>query len=136
MKRLKIICILFCVLSLISTFTGLQSFHVSVSSGQTVNSSTSIVTTKNLVFKICTFFQAVFFGAIAYGIHQKARIVWKLGWVILILLSSQALVLMLSSSLKLPLPDRWIASSLILIGIGAVAVYCGFWWKRQKNYFY
>jgi hypothetical protein len=123
------------VLSLISAFTGLQSFHASISAGQSVNSSTNIVTVKSVVFRICAFIQAVLFAAATYGIHKKAPVTWKLGWVVFAVLFLNVLASALSSSLKLPPPDRWIASFAIVIGFGAVAAYWGFWWKRQKNYF-
>jgi hypothetical protein len=57
------------------------------------------------------------------------------GWVILVVSPLHALVRALSFSLKLPLPDRWIASSAIVIGFCAVAVFWSLWWNRQRNYF-
>ena len=79
MKTLKIICVLFCLLSLVSALTGLQSFHASVSAGKSVNTSTSTVITKSISFRIFAFFEAVLFAAAAYGIHKKVRVIWKLG---------------------------------------------------------
>jgi uncharacterized membrane protein len=134
-KTLKIICILFCVLSLVSGLTGVRSFHASISAGKSVNSSANIVISKNIAFRIYAFLNAILCGAAAYGIHKKVPATWKLGWVVLVVSLLNALVSALSSSLKLPLPDRWIASSAIVIGICAVAIYWGLWWKRKRNYF-
>ena len=120
MRILKIICILFCLWGLVSTFAGLQP--------------TEIIT-RHIAYRIYSFLVAVLFGFAAYGIHRRKPITWKLGWVLIVVTSLEALLSALSHSLKLPPPDYWIASSAIVIGNGLAVVFVGFWWKRQKSYF-
>ena len=45
------------------------------------------------------------------------------------------MVLTLPFALTSPLPVRWIASSIVVIGTALVGVYWGMWWKRQRGYF-
>jgi hypothetical protein len=75
------------------------------------------------------------FAIAFYGIHRRFPIAWKIGWGVLIASFLDFLVSALSFSLRLPLPDRLIASSAIIVGGCAVAIYWGFWWNRQKSYF-
>ena len=79
--------------------------------------------------------EASLFAGAVYGIQTRASIVWKLGWGALGLSFLTFTVQALSFSLKLPPPERWIASAAILVVGAAVATYWGLWWKRQKSYF-
>jgi hypothetical protein len=120
MRILKVICILFCLLGLVSTFAGLQP--------------TEIIT-KHIAYRTYSFLIAVLFGFAAYGIHKRKPMTWKLGWILIVATSLEALFSALSHSLKLPTLDCWIASSVIVIGNGLAVMFVGFLWKRQKPYF-
>jgi hypothetical protein len=72
----------------------------------------------------------VVFAAGFYGLHRRLRLAWKLGWVFLGFFYLETLTFSLISTLKLPSPDRWIASASAVIGDSIIAVYFGFWWKN------
>lgn len=136
MRILKIICILFCFFSLVSAFTGLRSMHASVIFNKAGHSSSAGMTvTKNIVFRIYSFFNAVLFAAAFYGIQKRKPATWRFGWFVMIFSSLSALISALSDSLCQPTPSNWIASSAIVLGTGVVLAFWGFWWKRQKAYF-
>ncbi|MGB6874900.1 MAG: hypothetical protein WBD87_02590 [Candidatus Acidiferrales bacterium] len=131
MRILKIICILFCLMSVASAITGIQSAHSSMRaiSGAPAHVSTIVTRERGTAARLWAIFVALVFAVAAYGIHKRAPFVWGLGWVVLCLAFLQFLIEVLSSSLRLPQPDRWIASSAILLGAGGVAAWWGIWWN-------
>jgi len=71
-----------------------------------------------------------------YAIHTQAAFGWKLGWGILAATFLQFLVLGGSAALKVPEAEYpWAAFASVVVGGSLVAIYWGFWWNRQKNYF-
>jgi len=125
MRTLKIVCILFCLWSVVSIFTG-SIFTFSSPSGQIEMRHYGSGTFYSVA-------NALMFALAYYGIHRRAPIVWKLGWGFLAILYLEFLIQALSSSVKQP--QGWIASIAIAIGSLLVALYWGFWWKRQRSFF-
>jgi hypothetical protein len=79
---------------------------------------------------------AVLYACAFYGIHKKAPLTWRLGWVAIAFGFLEFLAVALSSTRRLPeTVPPWIASVAIVVGGGAVALYWGLWWNRQKGYF-
>jgi hypothetical protein len=128
MRTLKIVCLLFCLLSVASIIAG----------GHAVRPAPfgTPVTGHGSVGMIWSFVNAVVFAGTFYGIHTRAPITWKLGWGVIVVGLLEFLYEALSSTMKLPeTAHPWIASAAVLIGGAAVALYWGLWWKRQKPYF-
>lgn len=78
---------------------------------------------------------AVLFALGFYGIQQRARLTWPLGWFVGGILFSEWLGFCLASTLRMPKPERWIAAASFAVPAFAVALYWGYWWKRHKSYF-
>lgn len=127
MRGLKIVLAIFCVWSVAWFIAGLQAIY-------SPPTGAFPPTDRNLRLAL-SLMDALIYGVALYGIHKRTLITWKLGWVFLTAALVEFLFSALSSTLKLSEPDTWIASAAIAIVSSAVAVYWGFWWKRQRNYF-
>jgi hypothetical protein len=77
---------------------------------------------------------AIFVGAF-YGIHKRAPLMWKLGFIGIIIGAASFLMHALSLTRSVPRSNAQIESSFLVVATIAVASYWGFWWKRQKSYF-
>ena len=126
MNRLKIISFLF--------FLGFLDEVV-------LNTSISMHDSPFIIFKlgggrmIYLYFEAVSFAVTSYGIHKKVFSAWRFGWIGFSLLIVDFLNSVLSSTIKLPSPNNWSASILILVFTISGAGAFGLWWKKQKSYF-
>jgi hypothetical protein len=127
MRVLKLICILLCVRSLFSAFTGSHSVLGS--------QNDTLFTKHDGVFRCYAFVKALIFAVTFYGIQKKLSVGWKLGWLIFAIIFIDFLAQALSSSLNLPQSDFWLALTAQGIGGSGVALFWGFWWRRQKPYF-
>jgi hypothetical protein len=128
MRSAKIVCALACVFSLvgfIATTRGIRSPQAgSFFAGQGIFAAIGLL----VIASMC----AVEF----YGIHTRALFAWKLGWGILAAVFLQFLVIGGSSALQVPEADHpLVAFGAVMICGSAVALYWGFWWKRQKDHF-
>lgn len=87
MRILKVICILFCLMSVVSAITGVQSVHSSMRAtpGAAVRVTTIVTRGSGTAARLWAIFMALVFAVAAYGIHKKASLVWSLGWVVLAL---------------------------------------------------
>ena len=113
---LKLACVCFCLLSVLSLTPAFRSARP-----------------HNHLRDFVSLLNVIVFAAGFYGIHRRARLTWQLGWYVGGFLLFEWLVLCLASSLRQP--NGWIASILLVAGGFAVALYWGNWWKRQKEYF-
>ena len=86
-------------------------------------------------WKLRALVSLAFFASAFYGIHRRVPLTWKLGWGVIVGGYLWFIVSVLSTTLKMPQPDRWIASCSIVIGTLLVVLYWGYWWWRQKQYF-
>ena len=121
MRVLKVFCALVC-LSSVARF-------VAVIHGSTITKHGILVVIWLLIIALVYAFEL-------YGIHTKAGFAWKLGWGILAATFLQFLVLAGSAALKAPETDYpWVAFGAVTVGGSLVALYWGFWWRRQKSYF-
>jgi hypothetical protein len=128
MRTLKAICILFCLMSVVSAITGIRTFHWSTSGGLNITSQGGIV---NALWSV---FNSLFYASAAYGIHRRIPVVWKLGWAVLIVSFLEFTIGGVSSVLRQP--GGWIGAAVILVGGMLVSVYWGRWWNRQRGYFH
>ena len=127
MRILKIVCVLFCILSLVSALTGIRAIRWSTSGGLNITKQTGVGVALWAVFN------TLLFASAAYGIHRRIPVAWKLGWAVLILCCLEFMIRAISSALTLP--DGWAACIGIAVGAMVVTVYWGRWWNRQRDYF-
>jgi hypothetical protein len=118
MLVLKLGCVCFCLFSLLLLMPGFHS-----------------VRPHSHLRDIVSLLNAIIVAVGFYGIHRRARLTWQLGWFVGGILLSEWLVFCLSATLRLPKPNGWIVSTVIVVAGLAVALYWGYWWKRQKSYF-
>ena len=78
---------------------------------------------------------AAVFGGAFYGIHKRAPLMWKLGFIGIIVGAASFLMHATSLMGSVPRSNAQIESSFLVLATIAVASYWGFWWKRQKPYF-
>jgi len=128
MRALKVFCILFCLVSVASALTGIRAVHWSTSGGLDITKQTGVGAT------LWSVFLALVYAGVAYGIHRRVPVVWKLGWAVLIVSSLEFTVGGIASALTLP--DGWVACVGILVAGIAITLYWGAWWNRQKDYFH
>lgn len=128
MRILKAICILFCLLSVVSALTGIRIFHWSTSDGLNITRQGGLLNT------LCSLFSSLLYATAAYGIHRRMPVVWKLGWAVLLVTFLEFTIGGVSSVLRQP--GGWIGAAGILVGGVLVAVYWGRWWNRQRGYFH
>src|ERR1700730_1032931 len=128
MRTLKAICILFCLLSVVSAVTGIRTFHWSTSDGL------NITRQGGLVHTLWSVFSSLLYASAAYGLHRRIPVVWKLGWAVLIVSILEFTTGGVSSVLRQP--GGWIGAAGILVGGVLVAVYWGRWWNRQRGHFH
>jgi hypothetical protein len=76
---------------------------------------------------------ALLYASAAYGIHRRLPVVWKLGWVVLIVSCLEFMIRGITSALTLP--GGWAACIGIVVGGIFVTAYWGARWNRQRDYF-
>ena len=67
-----------------------------------------------------------------YGVHRRLTVSWKVGWFYLAFFYVSFIV---SFATKLPKSNPLTVLCIGIVMSGAVAVYWGAWWKKQKAYF-
>lgn len=82
---------------------------------------------------------ALVLALFAYGIHTKARITWKAGFVLLTISYIFSAVAAVRATYHVALTPSfstfWLPAGLVALGGGAVTVYWALWWRRQRSYF-
>jgi hypothetical protein len=106
---LKLGCICFCLLSLLSLTPGFRPAHSHISLRDCV-----------------ALLNAIIFAAGFYGVQRRARLTWRLGWFVGGFLLSEWLVLCLEPILWHPKPKGWVAAAVMVAGGFAVALYWGY----------
>lgn len=78
-------------------------------------------------------------AAFVYGIHTRAQIAWKAGFVFLTLSYIYSVVVAVratyQAALAISFSTFWLPASLVALGGGAVTIYWALWWRRQSSYF-
>lgn|SRR5208282_1753200 len=128
MRAAKIACALACVFSLVR--------FIAIIRGIRSPQTGSLFTGHGILAAIGLLVVAVVCAVEFYGIHTKAVFAWKLGWGILTAEFLWFLVVAGSSALQVPEIDHpRVAFGAVMVCGSVAAVYWGFWWKRQKDYF-
>ena len=127
MRTLKVICLVFCLLSLASALTGIRAVHWSTSGGLNITKQRGVD-----VF-LWSVLNALLYASAAYGIHRRVPVVWKYGWAVLIVSCLEFMIRGIDSARTLP--GGWAACIGIVVGGIFVTVYWGAWWNRQRDYF-
>jgi hypothetical protein len=115
---LKLGCICFCLLSLVSLTPGFRPAR-------------SHISLQDLVALL----NAIIFAVGFYGIQRRARLTWQLGWFVGGLLLIEWLVICLEPILWHPKPNGWVASAVMVAGGVGVSLYWAYRWKHHKSYF-
>jgi hypothetical protein len=126
MRVLQALCGIFCLLSILSAVTGIASIEVT---------DHVVITRHGDLGRLYAVVLAAFLALAFYGVHRRAPIAWKLGWVVLGASFLSFLGTGLSGALRQPPPGRGIISSFIVIDGSMVTVVWGLWWKHQRGYF-
>ena len=127
MKTFKMISVFFALLSVASTIQGCREIYLM---GQTVGMEHAILHTTWAAFG------SVFWIGTFYGIHTRAPITWKLGWVLIVAELLALPTWALSVTSRIPENDHpGVATATTIVGFAAVIIYWGFWWNKQKSYF-
>lgn len=128
MRILKIVLTLFFVWSVADFIVAVGSVH-SPQNGVYFTGHGTLVIVQCLVL-------ALIYAVALYGIHKRAVIAWKLGWVFIAAAYLGWLLQGLSLTRRVPEADSpGVAFTAVVIAGAAVAVYWGFWWNKQKSYF-
>jgi len=128
MRFLKVFCVLVCLFS-VARFVAIIHGVFSPEAGL-------IVARPGIWAAIWSLVVALAAALEFYGIHKRAPFAWNLGWGILAATFSEFLARAGSAAFKVPEADYpWFAFACVMVGGSLVALYWGFWWKRQKAYF-
>jgi hypothetical protein len=128
MRVLKVFCVLVCLFSV--------GRFVVIIHGVFSDEASLIVARHGISAAVLSLVIALVAAVEFYGIHKKASFAWKLGWGMLAATFLQFLVLAGSAALGVPDADYpWVAFAGVMVDGSLVALYWGFWWKRQKGYF-
>jgi hypothetical protein len=129
---LKLLCVFAAILCLAAALTGIQS----------VRSSTSgtVISHFNDVGRIWALCVAVVFAAFAFGIHIRARLTWKIGFVLPTIAYLNGAVGGVAETYRvagsIDFVSFWLPSGLVVLLFAGTTFYWCWWWKRQRSYFY
>ena len=128
MRMIKLLCVVFCGISAFGVIRNAVIFRSALANRSPTMSS---------IFGMCASFAvAVLWSGALYGIQKKARIVWKMGWGVII---GSYLIFVARASASLlavqQLPDRWIQLLFVLVASSAITAYWCYLWSKQKRYF-
>jgi hypothetical protein len=128
MRILKIICLWFCAMSLVSAARAvLHIYHAPAGSPALRDGAYgAILAILGVIFWACVF----------YGVQEKTPMTWKVGWFVIAVGFLDIVSAALLITLKIPAADHpWFARAVVVVLSIAAAWYWIFWWMRQKNYF-
>jgi uncharacterized membrane protein YfcA len=127
MRVLQWFLIVGCIAGIVLAITGVQSFSYDSASGSQVSYYTTVW---QRIWGIAT---AVVCGLGAWGIYRRAAIVWRLGWVALIV--NAILFVVAAAIMLLPQQYGWVGVIGVAVGAILVVAYWGTWWHRHREYF-
>jgi hypothetical protein len=128
MRTAKVACAIACAFSLVGFIATIRGIRSPLTA--------SLFTGHGILAAIGLLVIALMWAVEFYGIHTKAVFAWKLGWGILAADFLRFLVVGGSSALQVPEIDSpRVAFVAVMVCGSVVALYWGFWWKRQKGYF-
>jgi hypothetical protein len=131
MTKLKSLCL----------FLGLAYLAVALSGINAVSGTRSGMTVSHLnaFGRIWAVAVALILATFAYGLHRRMPIVWKAGFILLALGYIDAAVQAVTATYRaadaVSFSSFWLPSALVVLVGGAVTIYWGLWWKRQRSYF-
>jgi hypothetical protein len=132
MRTLKMICLLMALLCVAGVVTGIQSISLG-----TAGTTMTRLNDFGRLFALAT---AVVLVAFTYGIHVRAKITWKAGFILLALSSihgvAGAVIATYQVAVVRDFPSFWLPVCIIVVLASAVTVYWSFAWNRQRSYFY
>jgi hypothetical protein len=130
-RTLKYLCLLVGICFVAAALTGIHAVSVKPS-GTTISHF-------NTLGRIWAVAAAFVCAAFAYGIHIRARIVWKVGFVYLALsyiyFVAGGITGMYHAAPVKDFLSFWLPVGLAIVLGAAVTVYWSLWWKRQRSYF-
>ena len=127
MRGLMAVLLISCVICTVSAITGIQAFEADSRTG-------TVVSYWHGYWRLLPLFYAAISALAFYGIYRHYPVVWKLGWVFLIGSAVEFIVLAWLSLIHQPY--GWVGAIAATLGGIGVSVYWGFWWQKQKSYFF
>jgi hypothetical protein len=140
MRTLKIVCIVCFVFWMFSAVTGIQINNASPPGTVIAKFSDWLAITKlTVINRLGCLLAAIISAAAFYGIHRRLSIMWKFGWLILILGYLNFVISAVSATSKnyklATMADWWVGFIMLLVVSAPVVWYWGRVWYRQKPYF-
>jgi hypothetical protein len=131
MARLKLLCFFFSIVLLAVALTGINA----------VSGTASGITVSHLDAsgRIWAVVDALIAAIFAYGIHSRARIAWRAGFIVWVLSYVYFVFGAVSGTYRaahvISFSSFWLPTGLAVFIGAAVTIYWGSWWKRQRSYF-
>ena len=131
MAHLKYLCLFFSLAFLVVALVGINAV-----SGNASGITVSHLNASGRIWAIVWAFVAAIF---AYGIHSRARIVWRAGFIVLLLgyvdFLIEAVIGTYRAAHVVSFSSFWFPSVVVVLVGAAVTIYWVSWWKRQRGYF-
>ena len=132
MKTLKYFCLFVSLVYIAAALTDIQRISITPS-GLTIRPYSTYAP------RIWAFANALVLTTSAYGIHIRARMMWKAGFILLALYYVDFVVGAVTATYHaahvVSIPSFWLPAALVVLVGAAVAIYWGLWWKRRQTYF-
>jgi hypothetical protein len=126
MRVLMALLLFSCVACILSAVTGIQAFDANSRTG-------TVVYYWHSYWRLLALVYAAISALAFYVVYRRYSIAWKLGWVFLI---AGAAEFTLQAWLGLiHQPYGWVGAIAATLGGMGAAIYWGFWWRKQKDYF-
>jgi hypothetical protein len=132
------------LISFVSAFTGVSSYHTSASyytstsSNDLSHSGTAITYYHDHLGRWLAVANGIFLLFMAYGIWQRLYLIWRLGFVLIALSAVSFVFNVLADPNAFPHgSEKSLLVFTIFISVGALAVgvYWTVWWYKKKDYF-
>jgi hypothetical protein len=126
MRVLMALLLLGCIACIASAITGVQAFQADSRTG-------TVISYWQGSWRWLALLYAAIFAVAFYSVYRRFPLAWKLGWVFLI---AGAADFIIQAWLGLiDQPYGWVGGIAATLGGIGVAIYWGFWWRKQKPYF-
>jgi hypothetical protein len=133
MKWLQYLCLFLGITYIFSAITGIQAISMSSIHGTNI-------AYLSIYGRIYSFAAAGILVLFAFGLHKRALITWKAGFVLwglgYIDFVMGGVTSMIDVAPVKDFPSFWLPVIFVVIGGSTVGVWGGYWWNRQRSHFF